>query len=115
MICPDCEGKGTAIALVEGVHYRGPMCVSCSRCKGTGETDQRTGRPSAGQRSAARMKCRPSCQRWRTSALIPARWPQPWTSGIQTTFRSTSSFNDLTMPDRRSNASVVENAASVAE
>jgi hypothetical protein len=24
MICPDGEGKGTAIALVEGVHYRGP-------------------------------------------------------------------------------------------
>jgi hypothetical protein len=45
----------------------------------------------------------------------PARWPQQWTSGIQTTFRSTSSFNDLTMPDRRSNAAVVENAASVAE
>ena len=42
MICPDGEGKGTAIALVEGVHYRGPMCVSCSRCKGTGETDRQT-------------------------------------------------------------------------
>ena len=39
MICPDCEGKGTAIALVDRAHYRGPMCVSCSRCKGTGETD----------------------------------------------------------------------------
>ena len=42
MICPDCEGKGTAIALVDGVHYRGPMCVSCSRCKGTDETDRQT-------------------------------------------------------------------------
>ena len=42
MICPDCEGKGTAIALVDRAHYRGPMCVSCSRCKGTGETDPQT-------------------------------------------------------------------------
>src|SRR5260370_15356625 len=42
MICPDCEGKGTVIALVDGAHYRGLMCVSCSRCKGTGETDLQT-------------------------------------------------------------------------
>ena len=42
MICPDCEGKGTVIALVDGAHYRGLMCVSCSRCKGTGETDPQT-------------------------------------------------------------------------
>ena len=42
MICPDCEGKGTAIALVDRAHYRGPMCVSCSRCEGTGEADPQT-------------------------------------------------------------------------
>ena len=42
MICPDCEGKGTVIALVDGIHYCGPMCVSCSRCNGTGEADPQT-------------------------------------------------------------------------
>ena len=42
IICPDCEGKGTAFALIDGAHYRGPMCVLCSRCKGTGETDPQT-------------------------------------------------------------------------
>ena len=42
MICPDCEGKGIVIALVAGTHYCGPMCVSCSRCEGTGEADPQT-------------------------------------------------------------------------
>ena len=41
MICPHCEGKGIVIALVEGT-YCGPMCVSCSRCEGTGEADPQT-------------------------------------------------------------------------
>jgi hypothetical protein len=41
MICPDCEGKGIVIALVDGT-YCGPMCVSCSRCQGTGEADPQT-------------------------------------------------------------------------
>ena len=44
MICPDCEGKGTIIALVDGAHYRGPMSISCSRCSGTGEADLSTER-----------------------------------------------------------------------
>jgi hypothetical protein len=42
VICPDCEGKGIVIALVDGTHYCGPMCVSCSRCGGTGEADPQT-------------------------------------------------------------------------
>jgi len=27
------KARGTVIALVDGAHYRGPMCVSCSHCK----------------------------------------------------------------------------------
>jgi len=42
VICADCEGKGIVIALVDGTHYCGPMCVSCSRCEGTGEADPQT-------------------------------------------------------------------------
>lgn len=35
-VCPDCKGKKSFTALVDGTNYRGPVSVPCKRCSGTG-------------------------------------------------------------------------------
>jgi len=40
--CPDCKGKRSLQALVDGPRYSGPMLVACSRCHGTGKTNPQT-------------------------------------------------------------------------
>ena len=39
MLCPDCKGKKTIFALVDGDDYSGPATLACYRCKGTGAVD----------------------------------------------------------------------------
>jgi hypothetical protein len=40
VICPDCKGKKTIFALVDGPKYSGPATLACLRCKGTGEINE---------------------------------------------------------------------------
>lgn len=43
MKCPDCK-TGKIFALVDGPEYSGPAELSCPRCRGTCEVDEKTER-----------------------------------------------------------------------